>query len=290
MNIKKILVGLGILFFLANTALASLAGDNIIITEVQYDAVAPDQAGEWVEFYNPTNAAIDISGWSFTDGESTITIPALTPAIVSGAYFIATHTATGGFLTNYPTIAVDLEYGPLAGGSPNLANTGDELSLSDAGATLVDEVSWGGAGRFNISANEGTTIARGIAIDTDTETDWLDDQASSPGSAGPLGDFIITVKSDNPGTSAATEFAIPTTGGGYNYNVDCDNDGIDEATAVAGNYTCDYTTSSAGAGAGTYTIRIKDNTGAGTGFPRIYFNNGGDKDKITGINQWGTGK
>ncbi len=43
-----------------------------------------------------------------------------------------------------------------------------------------------------------------------------------------LDDFIITVQTDNPGTSADTEFTIPTTGGGYDYNVDCDDDGIDE--------------------------------------------------------------
>jgi surface protein len=98
-------------------------------------------------------------------------------------------------------------------------------------------------------------------------------------------DFVITVKTDNTGSSSDTQFTIPTTGGGYNYNVDCDNDGTDEATGQTGDYTCDY-----GAGnEGTYTIRIKDNTGSKTGFPRIYFNNTGDRQKILSVNQWGTG-
>ena len=100
----------------------------------------------------------------------------------------------------------------------------------------------------------------------------------------PADDFVITVKTDNLGSSADTQFTIPTTGGGYNYNVDCNDDGTDEATAQTGNYTCNY------ASAGTYRIRIKDNTGAGTGFPRIYFNDSGDKRKLLQINQWGTGK
>jgi len=78
----------------------------------------------------------------------------------------------------------------------------------------------------------------------------------------PANDFVITVQTDNSGTSSATQFTIPTTGGGYNYNVDCDNDGSNEAIAQTGEYTCNY-----GAGnEGTYTIRIKDNSGAGTGF------------------------
>ena len=94
-------------------------------------------------------------------------------------------------------------------------------------------------------------------------------------------DFVITVQTDNPGTSSTTQFTIPTTGGGYNFNVDCDNDGSDDATGQTGDYTCNY------GSAGTYTVRIKDNSGSGTGFPRIYFNGGGDKDKLLTIEQWG---
>lgn len=98
-------------------------------------------------------------------------------------------------------------------------------------------------------------------------------------------DLIITVKTDNAGTSGSTQFTIPTFGGEtYNYNVDCDNNGTNEATAQTGDYTCSYGV------AGTYTVRIKDNTGVKTGFPWIYFNNAGDKLKLLTIQQWGTGK
>ena len=68
-------------------------------------------------------------------------------------------------------------------------------------------------------------------------------------SYGVQNDFVITVKTNNAGTSSSTQFTIPTVGGGYNYNVDCDNDGTDEATARNGNYTCSY------AGPGTFTVR-----------------------------------
>jgi hypothetical protein len=90
-------------------------------------------------------------------------------------------------------------------------------------------------------------------------------------------DFVITVKTDNPGTSSNNQFTIPTTGSGYHYSVDCNDDGVWEATNRSGDYTCDY-----GPNTGTYTIVI-----SGT-FPRIYFNNGGDKDKILTVENWGT--
>ena len=97
-------------------------------------------------------------------------------------------------------------------------------------------------------------------------------------------DFVITVKTDISDPLSKT-FTIPTNNDfAYNYNVDCDDDGINEHQSASGNVTCIYDTP------GTYTIRIKDNTGLGTGFPHIHFKNGGDKDKLLTIEQWGTGK
>jgi len=59
--------------------------------------------------------------------------------------------------------------------------------------------------------------------------------------AAPADDYMITVKTDNPGVSNNNEFTIPITRtSGNGYNVDCNNDGIDEATGITGNsdYTC----------------------------------------------------
>ncbi len=97
--------------------------------------------------------------------------------------------------------------------------------------------------------------------------------------------FVITVKTDNLGSSTDTQFTIPvsTFGEVYNYSVDCNNDDIDEGYNLTGSFTCDY---SGLGGAGTYTIRIKPLSI--NGFPRIYFNNTGDILKIVALEQWGT--
>lgn len=88
--------------------------------------------------------------------------------------------------------------------------------------------------------------------------------------------FVITVKTDNAGSSNSTSFTIPTTGAGYNYDVDWNNDEIFDDLGQTGDVTHDYGI------AGTYTVRIQ-----GT-FPRIYFNNVGDDQKLISIEQWGT--
>jgi len=77
-------------------------------------------------------------------------------------------------------------------------------------------------------------------------------------------------------TTAATEqITIPTTGGGYNYNVDW-GDGTADNLAVVGDVSHTY------AVAGDYTVTISGD------FPRIYFNNVGDKTKIRSIEEWGS--
>ena len=75
-----------------------------------------------------------------------------------------------------------------------------------------------------------------------------------PAPSAPEDDFAITVKTDNPGTSSDTQFRIPTRGSDYNYNVDCDNDGTNEATGQESDYTCSY------ASPGTYTPNLSSAT------------------------------
>ncbi len=86
--------------------------------------------------------------------------------------------------------------------------------------------------------------------------------------------FITTWKTDNPGVSANNQISIPTLiTESYNYMVDW-GDGTSN-TNITGPITHIYTTP------GVYTVSITGD------FPRIYFNNGGDKDKILTVVQWG---
>jgi surface protein len=100
-------------------------------------------------------------------------------------------------------------------------------------------------------------------------------------SAAPIvpGSFSTTWKTDNPGTTATNQIRIPTTGTGYNYDIYWEN--------VASSTQNGTLTGRTGAttitfpSIGTYRVDI---TGS---FPRIYFNNGGDRRKILTIEQWG---
>ena len=87
--------------------------------------------------------------------------------------------------------------------------------------------------------------------------------------------FVTKWKTDNLGTSENNQITIPTfPGETYDYTVDWGDGNVD--SNITGNITHTYNTT------GTYYVSI---TGI---FPRIYFNESGDKDKILTIKQWGT--
>jgi hypothetical protein len=86
-------------------------------------------------------------------------------------------------------------------------------------------------------------------------------------------EFIMLVKTDNAGTSNSDQFTIPTSGTGYNYDVDWGDGNTD--TGLTTFITHTY------ASAGTYTVKISGD------FRAIYFNNGGDGDKVLEIQNWG---
>jgi hypothetical protein len=86
--------------------------------------------------------------------------------------------------------------------------------------------------------------------------------------------FVLTVKTDNPGTSGSDQFTLPTAGTGYYYSIDWGDGSIDEA--VTGSITHTFAQ-----GAGTYRIQI-----SGV-FPKIYFNNVGDREKLIAVQNWG---
>jgi len=95
--------------------------------------------------------------------------------------------------------------------------------------------------------------------------------------------FVTVWKTDNEGISKDNQVIITVDSKNYtyNYNIDCDSDGILEAKNLTGDYTCNYDTP------GTYTISISGE------YPRFYIyglSTKTDKLKLIRLKQWGTQK
>ena len=95
----------------------------------------------------------------------------------------------------------------------------------------------------------------------------------NPTQAAASDDFVTTWQTDKPGGANSTSITIGASGGGYDYDIDWNNDGVFDEFNKFLSTSHDYGV------AGTYTVRIR-----GT-FPRPAFNN----SKIVRVDQWGTG-
>lgn len=87
-------------------------------------------------------------------------------------------------------------------------------------------------------------------------------------------DFVTTWDTTKPGSSNDSSITVPMVGGPY--DVDWNNDGTIDESDLTGSVTHDF------GAPGTYAIRI-----SGT-YDTIQFANGGDREKILSIDEWGT--
>ena len=160
-----------------------LASWGFRINKVYYDVKSPERGveglNEWVEIYNQTNTALDISGWQICDNNSCDTLPS-TPLIPALKYavIVATSTTVSNLLPSYwylPSEVTEIDIGEEIGGG--LANGGDRLILKRPDGVVVDEMNWqDDTGVWNpgaVDVADGNVLARvPSGFDTDSPSDW----------------------------------------------------------------------------------------------------------------------
>ena len=127
-----------------------------------------------------------------------------------------------------------------------------------------------------VTDDDGTTSSDTVTVTAIVATTSITPSAP-PASSTPTATatpFIFTVDTSHGSTPALKlNFEVATNSPyTYNYNVDCDNDGVNEATGETGSYICTYPS------IGTYQIAISGS------YPAPHL----ETLKITDINQWGT--
>jgi len=128
---------------------------------------------------------------------------------------------------------------------------------------------------FKVRMKSGLAVANYSTMFTVTAPNTSPFVLSCSGAVAINNAFVITVKTDNAGSSAANQFTLPLlTGQTYNAVI---NWGDGNST----NQTTDVSPTHAYSVSGTYQVSI-----SGT-FPAIYFNNGGDRLKLLSIDNWG---
>lgn len=113
-------------------------GADVVISEVAWSGTAANSSDEWIELYNPTEDAVDLTGWALAFGETVIRLG----AVEDDTLAIRRSTiAAGGYLvlerTDDETIS-DIEADVLYKGG--LSNDGVVIELRNAAGEVVDRV------------------------------------------------------------------------------------------------------------------------------------------------------
>ena len=159
---------------------------HIVVSEIYYAVDAAHGTkplNEWVEIFNGSVSAVNLTGWSVADGIASDTLPA-GMTIAPGAFVVITGTSTTRTLWNIPqNVQVASLGSPIGDG---LGNAGDRVILRDSSGTIVDAVSWGtNTSAFNPSVPVvpyGHSMARATTSpDTNTARDWFGSNTPVPG-------------------------------------------------------------------------------------------------------------
>ena len=150
------------------TLCSGLSAGNLVITEIMQNpsaGVANDSIGEYVEIYNTTGSAINLTGLTLRDkdGESHIIASGM---IASGEYYILARTAS-----LFDSIGVMPDY--VYGSGFQLANTADEVILQ-CGTTIVDSVGYDSGASWTLGNGASLNLnpSNLNATDNDNPMNW----------------------------------------------------------------------------------------------------------------------
>jgi hypothetical protein len=111
------------------------AGAGMVIHEINYNSSASFDPGDWVELYNNSATAMDLSGWSFEDSAASWTVPAGTIVPSGGRLVLAQD-------LNQFTAVYGGGFGALGDLGFGFSGGGELLRLRNDTGVLVDEVNY----------------------------------------------------------------------------------------------------------------------------------------------------
>jgi uncharacterized protein YdeI (BOF family) len=132
----------------------------VVINEVAWGGTAANSNHEWIELYNTTAAAINLTNWTLSDGgDINVTLAGTIPA---DGYFLLERTAD----TTVSDIAADQIY------VGSLNNVGETLTLRDPTGCSIDTANGTGGWLAGSGSPTHFSMERRNPLAADTNTNW----------------------------------------------------------------------------------------------------------------------
>ena len=153
-------------------------GGTLVINEVLPNPSGTDSGNEYVEFFNPGPALVDVSGWSLEDGIRVRHVFPPSTVVAPGAYLVVFDDGDHSDVVG----AVNSSTGTLS-----LNNADEVLGLFDADGELRDLVEW-------TDTPDGSALVRAVEGDADADLVVHPDPYMTPGGpadGGPYGGVLV---------------------------------------------------------------------------------------------------
>ncbi len=195
-----------VIAFATGTFMLSSSLSAMTITEWMYNPNSG--SGEFIEFTNLTNAAIDMTGWSFDDSSRTAGSVSLSAfgIVAAGESVILTEISAAAFRTEW-NLASGVK---VVGNNTDNLGRSDEINLYNNVGTLVDRLTYNdqGAGNVDGPRTQGVSgwASTATALGANNASLWVlsavgDVEGSYTSASGLIG---------NPGTTAyASPVPVP---------------------------------------------------------------------------------
>jgi hypothetical protein len=134
---------------------AELMVTSIVINEINYKSSSVFDTEDWIEFYNPDNASVDLSGWKFSDGDIANQFTFTNGTTIAANDYLVLCRDTVKFRLLHPKqnkILGNISFG--------LNSDGDHIMLKDNLESIIDEVTYSSSGLWTSLPNgNGPTLS-----------------------------------------------------------------------------------------------------------------------------------
>ncbi len=149
-----------------------MVGEVLVINEISYNASDDFDGGDWVEFYNPGGATIDLAGWYFKDEDDDHLFGFSDGDVIeAGGYLVVVNNTAQftGLYSNVTNVKGEFDFG--------LSGNSDWIRLYNSDSLLVDEVRYDDEAPWPIEADgEGFTLE---LVDASTDNSIGENWAAS---------------------------------------------------------------------------------------------------------------
>jgi hypothetical protein len=149
----------------------------IVINEINYHSVINFDPGDWIELYNNSDDAVDVSGWKFKDATQELVLP--DGVSIAAHEYLVLCQDLNDFQTLFPGVPIIMKAFDFG-----LSNGGEHISLLDSYGQYADSLTYGDSNPWPATADgQGATLElKDPFSDNSLAQNWMaSDNYGTPG-------------------------------------------------------------------------------------------------------------